>query len=42
MKLRIYSIEGRRMAAARFATVEPLSGNLMHNIEKLWHHRYAN
>lgn len=31
MKRRIDSIESRRMIAARFATVEPVFGNLRHN-----------
>jgi hypothetical protein len=68
MKRRIDSSEGRRVIAARFATVEPVFGNLrhnkrlarftlrgrqkvdgqwklyclVHNIEKLRHHGYAN
>jgi len=68
MKRRIDSTEGKRMIAARFATVEPVFGNLrhnkrlacftlrgrtkvdgqwklyclVHNIEKLGHHGYAN
>ena len=68
MKQRIDSTEGKRMIAARFATVEPVFGNLrhnkrlarftlrgrekvdgqwklyclVHNIEKLGHHGYAN
>ena len=68
MKRRINSSEDRRMIAARFATVEPVFGNLrhnkrltrftlrgrqkvdgqwklyhlVHNIEKLGHHGYAN
>ena len=68
MKRRIDSSEGKRMIAARFATVEPVFGNLrhnkrltrftlrgrtkvdgqwklyclVHNIEKLGHHGYAN
>ena len=68
MKRRIDSAEGKRMIAARFATVEPVFGNLrhnkrltrftlrgrekvdgqwklyclVHNIEKLGHHGYAN
>lgn len=67
MKLKIDSELGKRMIAARFATVEPVFGNLrhnkrltrftlrgsakvdgqwklfcmMHNIEKLAHHGYA-
>ena len=67
-KRRIDSAEGKRMIAARFATVEPVFGNLrhnkrltrftlrgrekvdgrwkphclVHNIEKLGHHGYAN
>lgn len=31
MKRRIDSTEGKRMIAARFATVEPVFGNLRHN-----------
>ena len=31
MKRRIDSGEGKRMIAARFATVEPVFGNLRHN-----------
>ena len=31
MKLRIDSEQGRRMIAARFASVEPVFGNLRHN-----------
>ena len=68
MKRRIDSTEGKRMIATRFATVEPVFGNLrhnkrlarftlrgrekvdgqwklyclVHNIEKLGHHGYAN
>ncbi|WP_374340138.1 transposase [Methyloversatilis sp.] len=68
MKRRIDSTEGKQMIAARFATVEPVFGNLrhnkrldrftlrgrtkvdgqwklycmVHNIEKLGHHGYAN
>jgi hypothetical protein len=67
MKVKIDSDTGKRMIAARFATVEPVFGNLrhnkrltrftlrgrakvdgqwklfcmMHNIEKLAHHGYA-
>ena len=68
MKRRVDSTEGKRMIAARFATVKPVFGNLRHNerlsrftlrerekvdgqwklyylvhdIEKLGHHGYAN
>ncbi len=51
MKPKIDSDLGKRMIAQRFATVEPMFGNLrsnkcllfclMHNLEKLAHHGYT-